>query len=1624
MDAAARAEHAQSADKFVASAAKGPWPAFRANGKIDPAAEMFLRGLYEDALSDELDDLTDADLAALAHDFWVWRAERGAGEQATRIRRGVGEGGRPLNRDILEIVGPDMPFLVDSVMGELADQGIAALAMFHPLAPAAEGKGADSLIQVHLPRLSAQRAEALHQGVRASLADVRDAVADFQPMRARMLECAKELEQAKTGAPEEEVAEAVALLRWLAADKFTFLGARDYAYVRDASGAYKADEPDILEGTSLGVLRDTERYVLRTSAEPMLLTPELKRLLAEPEPLIVAKSTLRARVHRRATADYVGVRRYNEKGEAIGETRFVGLFTSESFTEPTRNIPMLRKKAQWVMDRAGFSQGGHNAKTLRKIIEYYPREELWQMSRQELLDTARGILHLLDRPRPRVFARRDRFNRFVTALVYVPKDKFNTRLRERTGERIAEVYGGVVESFQPQLGEGQLARVLFVIADIDKTVPNPPPHQLDNIVADEARTWEDDFDAALLKSALFTPAAREEASGRFERAFTAAYRERYTVGEALVDAAEIFDTAETDIIRARAYRWDGDADNVMRVKFYSRGDVLALSATVPILENMGLFVDSELNFELHLQPGRTRPAERIFVHDIECRSADGGRIDLDSAGKKFEQAFAAVWTGEAENDGFNRLVLAMPCSWREAALIRALARYRQQTGLDPSQGVQEQAFANNLKIAKLILALFKARFDPNLPESMETRRIRAGRFEFMIEAALNEVVSLDEDRALRRIAQLVTAIRRTNYYQPGADGAHKQYVSFKIDSNAVRELPAPKPYREIWVASPQVEGVHLRFGAVARGGLRWSDRREDFRTEVLDLVKAQQVKNAIIVPVGAKGGFYPKRLPPRGAANFLETGVEAYKTFLRGMLDITDNIVDDAIVPPQKVVRWDDDDAYLVVAADKGTATFSDIANGISAEYGHWLGDAFASGGSVGYDHKAMGITAKGAWEAVKRHFREIGKDIQEEEFTVIGVGDMSGDVFGNGMLLSRKIRLLAAFDHRDIFIDPNPADAEASWVERKRLFDLQRSTWADYDKKLISKGGGVFSRSLKSIPISKEIAALTGLDKGEVTPTELISALLVSPCELLWFGGIGAYIKARSESNADVGDKANDALRVDADDVQAQVIGEGANLGVTQRGRIAFARKGGRINTDAIDNSAGVDTSDHEVNIKILLADAIRAGKLKADKRDKLLESMTDEVAELVLKDNYDQTLALSISEASAAADLDSHERFIKRLESAGKLSRRVETLPLTGEFADLRAAGLGLTRPELSKLIAYAKIDLFDALVSSHAPDDPAFLLPLKNYFPDALDKFEPQMQAHRLHREIIATQLADDLVNRCGPSFVDRVREVSRAEPVVIASAFEAARRIFNLQALHDRVNALDNKIPAGAQIALHSVIGVAFKRMCLYLARHGGFDADPPPAIDTVVELYRAPVAVQRERLWEEMSALERTRTEARQAGLEELGAPAELARDAAMLQPLTAALDVSDLARRSAWPVHDAAMLHCVIGAEFGLDVLREAAHGLSLDQHWDRLVVRRAIEDFSEIQLRLAEAAAASIGAPDREIDPDRMLEAARAWIGDLGQPAQRARAAFEEHNAHQPWTFAKLMLVAAEFNALAGSVR
>jgi glutamate dehydrogenase len=1590
------------AQDLIARAAQPRWPGFNGAKGVEPAVADFLRQIGDDASHEDLSALSVDDLADLAHGLWSWEG----GDQRIRIRPALGADGRPLDRDLLELAGPDMPFLVDSIMGELADQGLRVLALFHPIV--ARAGLPTSLIQVHLAPLAPGAEDRLREGIAATLADVRAAVADFKLLRARMSDCADELEASRTARGLASYGEALAFLRWLSEDKFIFLGARDYQYPRDERGDFVRDEPIILDETGLGILRDPDRYVLRRGSEPAMNTGAIRQFLEEPQPVLVSKSSYASRVHRRAPADYIGVKRYGADGQVVGETRFVGLFTADAYNEMTRDIPLLRAKASAIIARAGFPADSHNRRILQNIVETYPRDELFQIGDDELYATCLDILHLLDRPRPRVFVRRDRFNRFVAALAYLPKDRFNSALREAVGKRLTDAYGGFVQAFFPELGDGPLARVRYIVQDIDKTRPDPDRVALDRDIAALSRTWDDGFVDALRAHTGFDDAARTAVASRFTKAFGAGYREAFDAAEALTDVGEFLAAGEQEKVRVRAFRRAGAGADSLNCKVYSQLGALPLSAMLPMLENMGLFVITEQPYSIAAANGGD-----LVIHDVAMRARDGQPIDLAATESAFESAFAAIWTGLADNDGFNRLILKLGIGWRDAALIRALARYRLQSGLDPSQRIQEDALADHPEIVKLMLGLFRVRFDPALQETVAERKSWAGQLEAQLNAALDKVVSLDADRALRRIGRLIGAIQRTNFYQRDSAGALKPYLSFKIASRELEDLPEPKPYREIWVWSPQVEAVHLRFGPVARGGLRWSDRREDFRTEVLDLVKAQQVKNAIIVPVGAKGGFFPKRLPPRTDPTWFDTGKDAYRTFLRGMLDLTDNIINDKIVAPADVVRWDSDDPYIVAAADKGTATFSDTANGIAADYGFWLGDAYASGGSVGYDHKEMGITAKGAWEAVKRHFREAGKDIQSEPFTVIGVGDMSGDVFGNGMLLSRKIRLLAAFDHRDIFVDPNPDDCEVSFKERERLFHKPSSSWKDYDRALISKGGGVFSRGEKQIPLSAELRALCGLNQEHATPSELMLALLKAPCELLWFGGIGAYVKARAESHADVGDRANDAHRADAEDLQAQVIGEGANLGVTQAGRVAFARKGGRVNTDAIDNSAGVDTSDHEVNIKILLTEVLRTGALPAAERNPLLAAMTEEVGELVLADNYDQTLALTLAQASAAADIDAHERMSERLERAGKLNRRVEGLPNAEGFRALRTAGLGLTRPELAKLLAYAKIDLFDALVDSPVPDDPHFTTLLRDYFPEPLHRFTDAMSRHRLRREIIATALADDVINVGGISFVDRVRETARVSGPAIARAFQAAREIFGLKALADRINALDTKAPAALQTELHQEVANAYRRLVTYLARRRGEEP-----LDQVIALYRPAVMLQLDVVNEALTDLERQRAEARATSYMQRGAPEALARDVSLLAPMVTALDTADLAGRAGLAAAPAMFVYRSVGAAFGLDRLRVAAQALKLDAHWDRLALRRTVEEVYEDQRALAAAALTAI-QPNPDFTATAAREAVDAWKATLGAPAAGPSATLLELESGGAWTFAKTVIAAAELRGL-----
>jgi glutamate dehydrogenase len=1598
---------------FAALAAAFARALGRKDARLPEAQQQFLRQVHQDCAADELPGASAADIGAAAAELWRF-GEGAGGEPLIRVRRWQGADGADLKRDLLEIVQDDKPFLVDSVMGEVADGGYSVRAMFHPVVEV-DGRRR-SFIQVHLDPVGEDRVERLIAGVRAVLDDVQMAVNDFPAMQALMRRTIAALAIVDGPPSEEEREEVLAFLRWLEGDRFVFLGARVYDYPRTPDGGYAAEEPLERPEASLGVLRDETRSVLRRSHEPAVLSPQMRRQIETDSPLIVAKSNMRSRVHRRVHMDYVGVRRYGADGRPSGEVRFVGLFTAEAYEASARDVPFIRRKIARVMARANAVPGGHNEKRLRNIVETYPRDELFQMSEDELATIAGGILHLYDRPRVKLFVRRDPFDRFVSVLVFVPRDRYDSLVRERAGEIIASAFGGTVAAYYPSFSDAPLARVHFIIKVEPGAHLEPVLAEVEAAVAEAARTWGDRFEAAVRGGAV--PAGQvSDMLYRFERAFSPGYRDRYDAAEALADLAVVENMTPGGPVRVRAYRLASDPPIYFRFKLYRPGAAAPLADVLPILEDMGLKAIIEEGF-----PVSPEGREPVWVHEFLIEDAAGEKLVFADVKQAFEAAFVAVWTGRTESDGFNRLVLELGVSWREAALVRALARFRQQSGLDPSQAVQEAALSDHPEVARLILRLFALKFDPAAGGDLDDRKQAADQLMGEVIEALQAVASLDADRVLRRLALLVASITRANFYQTAEDGGPKPYISFKVASRELEDLPAPRPFREIFVWAPHVEGVHLRFGPVARGGLRWSDRRDDFRTEVLGLVKAQQVKNAVIVPVGSKGGFYPKCLPKGGTPEAVrEEGIRAYRTFLFGLLDLTDNI--DAagkVVRPLQVIAHDGDDPYLVVAADKGTATFSDIANGVAEDYGFWLGDAFASGGSAGYDHKEMGITARGAWEAVKRHFREMGKDIQSEPFTVVGCGDMSGDVFGNGMLLSKEIRLIAAFDHRHIFIDPDP-DPAVSFAERQRLFALPRSSWDDYDRNKMSKGGEIFARSLKAVTLSPEAAAALDVKVGSMTPAEVITAILKARAELLYLGGIGTYVKARTESHADAGDKANDAVRIDGADLRVKVVGEGANLGLTQAGRIEFARAGGRINTDAIDNSAGVDSSDHEVNIKILTGMAERAGKLTRPKRDRLLASMTGEVAEHVLAHNYDQTLALSLMEREAPAEMHAHGRFMAELVEKGRLDRTVEGLPGPNALAELAQAGKGLTRPELAVLLAYGKLDLFDDVIASRAPDDPFFFETLKGYFPRPLSKFEDEMARHRLRREIIATVLCNDIVNMCGPTFPSRLRGSAGSDTAALVIAFEASRRVLRIDEAWNAVAALDGKIPASGQMALFEALAAAQRGQTFWLARR----ATEKASVQGLIDEFRPAVDELKALVPAVLSPFEQKAVARRARAFVQAGAPEALADEIASLQWLTTAVDLVDLTKASRWPLAAVTRLYHQVGAAFAFDRLRAAAGSFRAGDAFERLATRRLVEDMLAEQTALTGAVVKSAGKPTAAKDADAAKAAVGAWAGKHPQAVRAVRGAIEEiEQAGGGWSFAKLTIVNAALRELVNAAR
>ena len=1392
--------------------------------RIDSARKIAAAGgdtldpeiLFRDASQDDLEHYSPEMIALTAAHAQAEIARWDGGKPRVSIQALPGVEPAGARVSAIAITETNMPFLYDSIMAEVTsthrDIHLAVhpilvaepgqpLALFDPDRPGDPARRI-SHIQIHLSELAPAEAEALQARIGEVLDQVHQAVQDWPKMTALLDQAMHEMQAHDAGRRKADQDEALAFLRWLRDNNFTFLGMREYTY----SGKGSAASVERDKGNGLGILSNPDVRVLRQGKDSVLTTPEILAFLDGPEFLLVTKANVKSVVHRRAYMDYIGVKRFDADGNVTGELRIVGLFTSTAYTRQAADIPLLRDKLTKVIDHFGYDPQSHSGKMLANTLESYPRDDLFQIDAGLLARFSEQINDLTDRPRVRVLARADQFDRFVSVIVFVPREQYNSDVRERIGDYLKTVYEGRVSAYYPAFPEGGLARVHFIIGRSGGKTPRIPQAKHEEAIRGIVTRWKDRFDLLARKDGV-----ELDTSPAFQSVFPPA--------EAYADLPDIVAVRPEDPIRIAFYHYPRATQRPgsVELKIFHADTPVSLSRRVPVLENLGFRVISEQTHDLTVHE-TGQPPRQVVLHDMELVTRDGRPIELDKIGAGLEEAFLAAWNGVIEDGTFNRLILLAGLTAREVNVLRAYARYLRQTGITYSQDYISDTLNKYPGIAADLFRLFQARLDPDLADRTRDRKCKA--LLAAIEDALASVPSLDDDRILRRYVNAIQSTLRTNYFQHDADGNPPAVLAFKLDPYALDGLPEPRPYREIFVYGTEVEGVHLRFGPIARGGLRWSDRAQDYRTEVLGLVKAQQVKNAVIVPVGAKGGFYPKKLPAGGSRDeIFNAGKEAYKTFIRTLLSVTDNIVGPDVVPPPDTLRVDGDDPYFVVAADKGTATFSDTANALAQEAGFWLDDAFASGGSAGYDHKKMGITARGAWEAVKRHFREMDIDIQTTPFTVAGVGDMSGDVFGNGMLLSEQIRLIAAFDHRDIFIDPDP-DTAASFAERKRMFALPRSSWQDYDRKAMSPGGMIISRAEKLVTLTPEAQAAIGLDKAQATPFEIMSAILKAPVDLLWFGGIGTYLRGSQETDAEVGDRANDPIRIAAADARARVIGEGANLGVTQKARIEFGLNGGRCNSDAIDNSAGVNSSDVEVNIKIALAPAMHDGRLPRPKRNKLLASMTDEVADLVLANNYQQTLALSLTQMRGAANRTQLGRLMTRLEEQGHLNRKVETLPSDQVLGERYLADKPLTRAEIGVLLSYAKLVLFDELVASDLPDDPYFTTTLEHYFPTRMRKaYAGDIHDHRLRREIIATVLANEVINRGGPAFVSMLTDGTGYVSADVVKAAVVAMDGLDLPRLYAEIDALDNKIAGPLQNRIYQDVGRIFGHVTERVLRTG-------------------------------------------------------------------------------------------------------------------------------------------------------------------------------------------------------------
>ncbi len=1568
----------------------------------------FLRQYVADVPVEDLDGRDPRIMAQIALSHLAFAKERRKGQPRFRIYNPTeAEHGYTSPYTFIEVVNDDMPFLVNSLTAAFNRHDLTVHITVHPIIRVVrDGKGKlqkvvkldaktghrESFIRFAVDReTDSQQLKSLEKEIRKVLSDIRLAVRDWQKMRDQMLVAKEDVGHGQTRGDEALQAETMAFLDWLANDHFTFLGYRRYKVGKRGDKKYLRP----IEESGLGLLsRKSDR------GKSLELTPEMQRRGRARDWLVLTKANSRSTIHRHAYLDYIGVKIYNDAGEAVGEHRFIGLFASAAYSEAPRNIPLLRHKMARIMERAHVEPSGHRGKALLHIINTYPRDELFHASIQDLSRTTLGILNLQDRQRVAFFLRRDTFRRFFSCLVYIPREKYTTLIRRKVEDILTDALDGTSIESSVQISDSALARVHIVVHTNVGDRPRISIQNIEAAIADVVVTWSDKLRDQLNETFGLDDGPRLYRT--YRDVFPPGYQDDVSPVDACSDIKRIEYMLENEVAHSvDLYVPDDALPGHMHFMVYSFDEPIALSTVLPILEDMGVDAYTEHPYEGTLSDGRP-----IWIQDFHLRQNAGEEFDVDEVEIAFEECFEAVLAGRAENDGLNRLILAAQLDWRQIVVLRCYAKYLQQLGIPFSQTYMEDVLAAHASFTRKIVQQFELQFDPELSAARRKRELDD--LKPRVQRAIRKARNVDEDRILTAFASAIDATLRTNHYLVDNDDQPLSYLSIKLNSSELREVPLPRPKFEIFVYSPEVEGVHLRGGDIARGGLRWSDRREDFRTEILGLMKAQVVKNTVIVPTGAKGGFFPKKAPTGDRDAILANGIACYKTFISALLDITDNVVKGKVVTPDNVVRRDGDDPYLVVAADKGTATFSDIANGISADYGFWMDDAFASGGSAGYDHKKMGITARGAWEAVKRHFREQGVDTQKDPFTVLGIGDMGGDVFGNGMLLSRKIQLVAAFNHMHIFLDPDP-DIAASYRERQRLFKKPRSSWTDYNDTLISKGGGIFSRQAKTIRLSPEVRRMLGTDQTSMKPDALISALLRMEVDLLWNGGIGTYVKASSEGHSDVGDRSNDAVRVNANDLRCKVIGEGGNLGLTQNARIEYSLAGGRINTDFIDNSAGVDSSDREVNIKILMSDVVAKKNMSRDKRNQLLASMTDDVADLVLRNNYLQTQSISMSEIRSVERIDEIARLITSLEDTGLLDREIEYLPDEAEIDDRRARKQGFTRPELAVVLSYAKIDLYDGLIDSGQPLDDFLVIDPLRYFPSELRKrYSDFIPKHRLSRQILATLIANDLINRMGPAFVKRVQLDTGADVVTIARAYTIARQICRAGSLFKTIESLDNEIPARAQMSMMFEVSRTLRHACYWLIEQFGDKLDIKAAVERLKEnmtrVYTRTSAT--------MSPNARIRHEKTAAEYIEMGVSEQLAHRMSALLLTRAALDIADLAFVCKRDVNEAAKMYAAFNHHLGLFWLHSGAEDLRVQGRWQAIARSNLREEFYRLRRQLAERMLASRSRKplDKRMDD---------WLEKNRDEVDRFRSMVDEIKLRGQFDFATLSVAAEELRQL-----